>query len=80
MLSQPKYLHNRPRERVMPIGVGMKFNIALDAGFTRIPCLHRGQALAFSRRGGRDFWLFTLTQPPAFAGASSSPLGRGVIG
>ena len=51
MLSQPKYLHNRPRERVMPIGVGMKFNIALDAGFTRIPCLHRGRLWPFPVEG-----------------------------
>ena len=32
---------------VLLIGVGIKFDIAFDAGFTPI--------LAFPRRGGRDF-------------------------
>ena len=39
---------------VLPIGVGVVFNIVFDFDFTPIPCLRRGMALTFPHRGGRD--------------------------
>jgi len=44
---------NTPKSLVLPIGVGVTFDIALDAGFTPI--------LSFPHQGGRDKMTYLNT-------------------